>query len=100
MAKIPEWQKETDVMPVKDAEDNKRADKQRQLGHAPKRLARILPFQLLQDCLGIFAEKAQERVFECRLGFAVVTVLVNRNPIDRVTVLVGPVGVSFVMLHV
>ena len=44
-------------MPVKNTEDNKCADKQCQLGHAPKRLARILPFQLFQDGLGIFAKK-------------------------------------------
>ena len=100
MAKVPEWQKETDVMPVKDAEDNKCADKQCQLGHAPKRLARIPPLQLLEGRLGIFTEKAQESVFECMLGFAVMAVFVNRNPIDGVTVLVRPVGVSFVMLHV
>src|SRR5437763_12526765 len=34
------------------------------------------------------------------LGFTFVTVLVNRDPIDRLTVIVRPVGVSLVMLHV
>ena len=34
------------------------------------------------------------------LGFTFVTVLVNRNPIDGLTVLAQPVRVSFVMLHV
>ena len=32
--------------------------------------------------------------------FALVTVLVNRDPIDRLTVVVGAVGVPFVMLQV
>ncbi len=32
--------------------------------------------------------------------FTVIAVLVNRNPIDRVTMIVGSVGVSLVMLHV
>src|SRR5262249_21693653 len=98
--KIPERQKETDVMPVKNTEDNKCADKQHKLGHAPKRLARIFPLQFFKDCLGIFTEKAQERVFEWTLRFAVVTVFVNGDPIDGLTVLVGTVSISFVMLHV
>jgi len=34
------------------------------------------------------------------LGFPVVTVFVNRNPIDGLTVLVRPVGIPLVMLHV
>src|SRR5205814_9777169 len=50
--------------------------------------------------LGIFAEKAQESVFEGMLRFTFVTVLVNRDPIDRLTVIVRPVGVPLVMLHV
>jgi hypothetical protein len=32
--------------------------------------------------------------------FTVMAVLVNRNPIDRVTMIVGSVGVALVMLHV
>jgi len=87
-------------MPVKNTEDNKCADKQCELGYAPKRLVRILALQFLKDCLGIFTEKAQERIFEWTLRFAVVTVFVNRNPIDGVAVLVGAVGVALVMLHV
>ena len=90
VAKVPEWQKETDVMPVKDTEDNKCANKQCELGYAPKRLARILPFQLFKHGLGIFAKETQERVFEWTLGLAVVAVFVNRNPIDGLTVLVRP----------
>ena len=100
VAKVPEWQKETDVMPVKNTEDNKCADKQCEFGYAPKRLARTLPFQLFKDGLGIFTEKTEERVFEWGLGFTVVSVLVNRNPIDGVTMLVGAIGVTLMMLHV
>ena len=61
---------------------------------------RILAFQFLKDRSGIFPKKAQESVFKGMLGFAFVTVLVNRNPIDGFTVVVRPVGVSLVMLHV
>ena len=34
------------------------------------------------------------------LRFTVMTVLVNRNPIDRVTMIVRSIGVALVMLHV
>ena len=47
VAEIPKRQKETDVMPVKNTEYNKRRDEARQLEHSPKRLARVLPFQFI-----------------------------------------------------
>ena len=100
VAKVPEWQKETDVTPVKDTEDNKCAHKQCELGYAPKRLARIFPFQFLKNGLGIFAKKTEESVFEGMLGFTFMTVFVNRNPIDGFAVLAGAVCVSLMMLHV
>src|SRR6266404_8173415 len=100
VAKVPEWQKETDVAPVENTENDKSRDKQCELGHSPKRLTRIFPFQFLKDCLGIFAKKTEESVFEGMLGFAVVTVFVNRNPIDGFAVLAGAVCVSLMMLHV
>src|SRR5215472_12055228 len=62
VAKVPERQKETDVMPVENAEDNKVRDERRQFENAPKRLALIFPFQFLQNGLGIFAEKTEEGV--------------------------------------
>src|SRR6476619_6316741 len=40
VAKIPKRQKETDVMPVQNAEDHKSRDETRQLEHSPKRQAR------------------------------------------------------------
>ena len=42
VAKIPKRQKKTDVMPVKNTEDNKSRDERRELEDSPKRLARIL----------------------------------------------------------
>src|SRR5262252_7406235 len=41
VAKIPKWQKETDVMPVENTENHKSRDEAHQLEHSPKRLARI-----------------------------------------------------------
>lgn len=87
-------------MPVENPEDDKSRDERRELEDAPKRLARILALQFLINRLGIFTEKTQERIFECTLRFTVVTVFVNRNPIDRLAMLVGAVSISFVMLHV
>ncbi len=45
VAKVIERQKETDVMPVEDAEDHKSRDERREFEDSPKRLARILPFR-------------------------------------------------------
>src|ERR1043166_988866 len=62
VAKIPKRQKETDVMPVENSQNNKSRDKARQLEHSPERRARVLPFQFLEDSLGILAKETAERV--------------------------------------
>src|SRR5438067_2344267 len=100
VAKVIEREKETDVMPIKNTEDHKSRNNRSEFEDSPKRLARILAFLFLKNRLGIFAERAQERVFEGMLRFTFVTVFVNRDPIDGLTVIVRPVGVSLVMLHV
>ena len=100
VAKVIERQKKTDVAPVENTENDKSRDKGREFEDSPKCLARIFPFQFLKDGLGIFAEKTEESVFEGMLRLTFVTVLVNRNPIDGLSVLVRAVGVPFVMLHV
>ena len=60
----------------------------------------MFTFQLLQNSLGVLAEETHERVFQRMLRFTVMPVFVDRNPIDRVTMIVGSVGVALVMLHV
>jgi hypothetical protein len=100
MAEVPKRQKKTDVMPVEDAKDNKSRHEARQLEHSPKRLTRVLALHLFENSLGIFAKETHERVFQRMLRFTVMTVFVDRNPIDGVTVFVGPIGVALVMLHV
>src|SRR5262245_48625387 len=57
VAKIPKRKKETDVMPVENTEDHKRCNEAHQLEHSPKRLARVLAFQFLEDGLGILAKE-------------------------------------------
>ena len=84
--KVIERQKETDVMPVENTEDDESRDEGREFEDSPERLARILAFQFLKNRLGIFAEKTEESVFERMLGFTLVTVFVNRNPIDGLSV--------------
>ena len=99
VAKIPKRQKETDVMPVQNTEDHKSRDKAHQLEHSPKRLARILALQFLEHGFWVFAEEAYERVFQRMFRFTVMAVFINRNPIDGLAMIVGPVGVALVMLH-
>ena len=100
VTKIPKGKKETDVMPVQYTEDHKSRDEAHQLEHSPKRLARVLALQFLENSLGVLAKETPECVFQRMLRFTVMAVLVNRNPIDRVTMIVGSVGVALVMLHV
>src|SRR5437773_2968369 len=100
VAKVIGRQKETDVVPIENTEDDKSRYEGREFEDSPKRLARILALQFLKDGLGILAEKTEESIFERMLGFTFVTVLVNRNPIDGLTVLVRSIGISLVMLHV
>ena len=87
-------------MPVQNTEYDKSRDEAGQLEHSPNRLAPVLAFQFFEDGLGILAKETDKRVFQRMFGFTIVAVLVNRNPIDRVPVVVGAVGVSLVMLHV
>jgi len=87
-------------MPVENTEYYKSRDKRHEFEDSPKRFARIFAFQFLKDRLGIFTKETQESVFERMLRFTMLTVFVDRNPIDGFTVLVRPVGVSLVMLHV
>src|SRR5437763_13820559 len=87
-------------MPVQNTEHNERSDKARQLEHIPKRLPRVLPFQFLEDGFGILAKESDKRVFQRMFRFTDMAMLVNRNPIDRVAMIVVQIGVSLLMLFV
>src|SRR6266849_2061540 len=69
VAKIPKWQKERDVMPVEYTEDHKSRDEAHQLEHSPKRLARVLALQLLENSLGVLTKETPECVFQRMLRF-------------------------------
>ncbi len=77
VAKVPEWQKETDVTPVQNSEDNKVRDERRELKHSPKGFARIFALQFPENGLGIFAKEAEEGVRERMFSFTFVAVFVN-----------------------
>ena len=98
MAKVPERHKKTDVAPVEGAEDYKRENEQRQFCHAPEGVAGVFAFQFSINRLRVFTEETQESVLE--LGVTVMSMPVNGNPIDCLTMLVRAVSVSLVVLHV
>src|SRR5437870_3422838 len=98
--KVPKRQKKTEVTPVENAEDNKRCDERGQLKDTPKRFTRIFALQFLKNRLRVFAKEAEEGVLEGMLRFAVVTMFVDRNPIDSFTRFIWAVCVAFAMLHV
>ena len=87
-------------MPIENSEDNKRRDEACQLEYSPKGFARTFTFQLLENSLGVLTKETHKRVFQRMLRFAVMPVFVDRNPIGRVTMIVGPIGVTLMMLHV
>ena len=67
----------------------------------PQKASRgIFALQFLENRFGIFAEEAEESVFERMLRDSVVAMFVNRNPIDRLAIFIGQVGVALMMLHV
>src|SRR4029453_13333478 len=100
MAEVPERKKKTDVTPVEDAENDECGNEQRQLCNSPESVARVLAFQFPVNRLWIFAEETEESILKRVLWLTVMSMLVDRNPIDCLTILIGPVSVSPVMLHV
>src|SRR6266536_221697 len=99
VAKVPKRQKKTDVTPVENAQDNERCDERGQLKDSPKCFAGIFALQFFENGLRIFAKEAEEGVLEGVLRFAVVTMFVDRNPINSFTRIIWAVRITFVMLH-
>jgi hypothetical protein len=100
MAEIPKAAEENNVMPVQDAERGECAKKENDLDDAPISFSAVFTPDTLKNGFGIVAEKAEEHVAQRMLGFAVMPMFVDRKPVDRLAVFVGPVRVSLVMLHV
>src|SRR5262245_38571929 len=87
-------------MPVQNTENHESRNEACQLEHSPKRLARVLALQFLKNSFGILAEETPECVLQDMLGCTVMAMLVNRNPINGITLFVRPVRIALVMLHV
>jgi hypothetical protein len=100
MAEVIKGQQKADVAPVENSQRHKCRNKKRQLRDSPERLTRIFAFKFPINRFWIFAEETQKRVFKRMLRFAVVSMFVNRNPIDCRAVVIEPVGISLMMLHV
>src|SRR5437773_8211956 len=62
VAKVPKRQKETDVMPVENHQDNERCDERGQLKDSPKCFTGIFALQRLENGLRIFAKEAEEEI--------------------------------------
>ena len=75
-------------------------DKKREFHDSPESLPWIFALQFLENRLWIFPEETEEGVFERMLRVSVVAVLVNRNPVHRLAMFIGQVGIALVMLHV
>src|SRR5215831_581225 len=56
--------------------------------------------QLALDRAGIVAKEAEKNVAPRILGPAIVSMFVNRDPINRLTIFIRAIGVALVMLHV
>lgn len=100
VTEIPERKKKTDVGPVENSENDEVGNEKRQFRHSPKSLAPTFPFQLAVSGLRVFPEKAEERVTQRGFGLAIVSMFVDRDPIDHVSAFVGPICVALVVLHV
>jgi hypothetical protein len=99
VTEVVKRKKEANVTPVENAKNDEGGHKEREFEDTPESFPGILAFQFLENPLGIFSEETEESVFEWMLRVSVVAVLVNRNPVHRLSIFVGQVGIALVMLH-
>ena len=99
VTEVVKRKKETDVAPVEYAKNDEGRDEKREFQDTPECLAWILALQFLEHGLRIFPKEAEEGVFERVLRVSVVAVLVNRNPVHRLSIFIGQVGIALMMLH-
>jgi hypothetical protein len=94
VAEIVERKEEEHELPV----HKKHADVERHeaddLNDAPNGFLLVLDLEFLDDREGIVADVAEKGVAPGALGFVVVAVALNRNPINRVAVVAGLVAVA------
>lgn len=91
---------ENDIAPVEEEQDEQGGHSRGELDISPKKIARAAFAQFLANGGGIVAEKTQKHIGPRILGFAIMTVAIDRQPIDGFAVFVLPIGIALVMLHV
>lgn len=65
----------------------------------PGQIAVTALAQLAPDGAYVIPEETEKDITPGVFGFAVVAVFINGKPVDRVAILVRPVGIALVMLH-
>src|SRR5689334_7046325 len=89
-----------DVMPVQNRQHDQSDDERGQFDIAPDVVGIIAFLQFTADRRRVIPEITQENVAPWIFRLAIVTVSVNRKPIDGVAALVLPIGIALMMLHV
>ena len=101
VAKIPKRQKiEDHVAPVKQKHHEKRRGERGQFEIAPEEIAIIPLAQLPANRPNVATKQTQKHIAPRIFRFAIVSMSVNRKPIDSLAVLVLTIRVALVMLHV
>ena len=109
MAEIEERQEKQHEAPVDemdwfgrddDCHGDQNRDEYGQFDVAPTQFDFTALGQLALNSAGIVAKEAEKNVAPRIFGLAIVAMFVNRDPIDRLTIFIRPIGVSLVMLHV
>lgn len=94
LPEIIERQKEKPKLPVQNEANGDGCPQNCNLGNAPTGIDPVLSFNFPIDRLRIFAEVTQENITPWVFRLPIASVPVNRNPIIRVSMLVGPVAVA------
>jgi len=109
VAEVEKWQEKKHVTPVDEMDGPGRDDnchaqqyhnEHRQLDVAPAQLDFAAFDQLALNHGWIVPEKTKKNVGPRILGFAVVAMFVNRNPVDCLATLIRSIRVALVVLHV
>src|SRR5260370_12336285 len=100
MAEIPKRNHEEDhVSPIEEKHDEKRGRERSQFDVSPKNVAVPALPQLATDRADIVAEKTQKHITPWAFGFVVMTVAVDRQPIDGVAGFVLSIRIAFLVPH-
>src|ERR1051325_803528 len=101
VAQIPERHKiKNHVAPIKEKHREQRDREGSQFEIAPENVAIAALAQFFSNGANVIAKETEKNIAPRTFRLAVVAMPIDRQPIDRVALLVLSIGVSFVMLHV